>query len=339
MTNTKKPGLNVASLRRTKVKKSLKGLPILDAHLKEWQELSKPLMARFSTSPGVQEALRKSILPIIEAQKSFNKVLESTVTRREHLMTLIESVQIPLFAIPDLSRFAVKITQVQQSVEQILSPVFEQFLSPVFEQLQKTFVELPFRTREALSLLGAQGWYLDLKMSIPDVWQLKDALAEGNVEEAEDALIEYFESRLTEIEEFIIERFPERGNLVKAAFNAHGRAEYGLSIPVFLAQTDGICKEVVDQNFFMRENRRPRTAIYVDQIAADSYKAALLSPLSQTLPINASGKERPEGFSALNRHLVLHGESLDYGNKTNSLKAISLLNYVAHVLEEQENTP
>lgn len=60
--------------------------------------------------------------------------------------------------------------------------------------------------------------------------------------------------------------------------------------------------------------------------------AAMLSPLAQTLPIGASENERYKGFPALNRHTVLHGESLDYGSKTNSFKAISLINYVAHVL-------
>jgi hypothetical protein len=57
--------------------------------------------------------------------------------------------------------------------------------------------------------------------------------------------------------------------------------------------------------------------------------AAILSPLAETLPINASENERPRNFNGLNRHMVLHGESLDYGSKVNSLKAISLVNYVS----------
>jgi hypothetical protein len=32
----------------------------------------------------------------------------------------------------------------------------------------------------------------------------------------------------------------------------------------------------------------------------------------------------------------LHGEDLDYGNRKNGLKAISLLNYVAHVVSDAE---
>ncbi len=90
---------------------------------------------------------------------------------------------------------------------------------------------------------------------------------------------------------------------------------------------------MVNQYLFIKQNKKPRTAIYVEQIAADSYRAALLSPLAQTLPIGASKHKRPDGSDALNRHTVLHGDSLTYGSQTNSLKAVSLINYVAHVLK------
>ena len=59
---------------------------------------------------------------------------------------------------------------------------------------------------------------------------------------------------------------------------------------------------------------------------------SLLSPLTETLPINASEYERQEDFEGLNRHIIMHGESLDYGTEVNGLKAISLINYISQVL-------
>ena len=38
-------------------------------------------------------------------------------------------------------------------------------------------------------MLGAHGWYLDLEMPLPGLWELKKALSEGKTEEAEDALV------------------------------------------------------------------------------------------------------------------------------------------------------
>ena len=61
-----------------------------------------------------------------------------------------------------------------------------------------------------------------------------------------------------------------------------------------------------------------------------------LGPLLQsTLPLwmnererhNWMKKHRTDYFPGLNRHEVLHGISVDYGTETNSLKAISFLNW------------
>lgn len=153
------------------------------------------------------------------------------------------------------------------------------------------------------------------------------------MEAVENALVDYFEGRVDEIEESIVKIFPHRAHLIRAAFNAHRREEYELSIPVLLAQTDGICKDATNQYFFIKKDKKPQTAIYVEQIVADTFRASLLSPLAQALPIAASEKERSIGSVALNRHAVLHGESLNYGTKANSLRAISLINYVVHVLK------
>jgi len=234
--------------------------------------------------------------------------------------------------------------KVQDTLQKSLGPIieaqktFQKAIEPILTA-QNRWRELPPRTQEALLLLGAYGWYWDLEIPYQWLWELKKALSDGNVAEAEEALVGHFEGRLEEIEKSITERFPRRAPLIRAAFNAHQRQEYALSIPVLLAQTDGICKEVVNQYLFIKQNKKPRTAIYVDQITANPYMTALLSPLAQTLPINASERERPAGFDAFNRHTVLHGESLDYGSKTNSLKAISLVNYVAHVLEVEKENP
>jgi hypothetical protein len=308
-----------------------KSLAALDAHFKQWQQIAERVRAQVTPALKVQETLQKSLGPIIKAQKTFQKALEPILTEQNRWRELVESIKVPYFDLPDLFPLTKQVAEFQKSMQGLISPAFE--------QLQRSFRELPPRTQEALLLLGAHGWYLDLEMPLPGLWELKKALSEGNVEEAQEALVEYFEGRLEEIEKSITERFPHRAHLIRAAFNAHRRQEYELSIPVLLAQTDGICKEVVNQYLFIKQNKKPSTAIYVDQIAADTYRAALLSPLAQTLPISASERERPAGFDALNRHTVLHGESLDYGSKTNSLKAISLVNYVAHVLEVEKENP
>ncbi len=303
----------------------------VNAHLKQWQETAGRIREQFAPILKQQESFQKWMQPIIEAQKALQKTLEPILAEQERWKKLAEAIQIPKYSLPDISQLAQPALEFQKSVQGLISPAFE--------QLQESFRELPPRTQEAVLVLGAHGWYLDLEMPLPGLWELKKALSEGNVEEAEEAIAEYFAGRLDKIEGSIIEKFPNRQKMIRAAFNAHRRQEYELSIPVFLAQTDGICKEVVKQYLFMKQNRKPRTAIYVEQIASNTFRAALLQPLARPLPIGASERERAKDFNELNRHMVLHGESLDYGTQVNSLKAISLINYVAHVLTLDDKNP
>ncbi len=335
------------------VKVDEKGMVTLDAHFKQWREIAERVRAQVVLIEA-QGAFQKALEPILAGQKRWaelaasikgppfelpalshvtrqvQKSMEPMIEAQRRSAELAASMRVPAFQLPDLSLLASQAAEFQKSLQGLMSPAFE--------QLEKSLSELPPRTQEALLLLGAHGWYLDLEMSLPELWELKEALSEGNVAKAEEALVDYFEGRLDGIEKSITKRFPHRAHLIRPAFNAHRRREYELSIPVLLAQTDGICKETVNQHLFIKQDKKPRTAIYVEQIAADSYRAVLLSPLARTLPISASEYERPEGADALNRHTVLHGESLDYGTETNSLKAISLINYVAHVLKVDSNT-
>ncbi|PIV20279.1 MAG: hypothetical protein COZ69_04115 [Deltaproteobacteria bacterium CG_4_8_14_3_um_filter_45_9] len=307
-------------------------LDTVNVYLKQLQETVERIREQFLEPVLRQrEAFQQWMQPIIEAQNALQETLEPILAEQKRWKNVVESIQISKYTLPDISQIVQPSLEFQKSIQGLITPAFE--------QLQESFRRLPPRTQEAVLLLGEHGWYLDLEMPIPGLWELKKALSEGNVEEAEEALAEYFTGRLDEIEASIIERFPNRQKMIRAAFNAHRRQEYELSIPVFLAQTDGICKEVIKQYLFIKQNRKPRTAIYVEQIASNTFRAALLQPLAHPLPIAASERERAKGFNELNRHMVLHGESLDYGTQINSLKAISLINYVARVLTLDDKNP
>lgn len=303
----------------------------LEVHFKQWQEMGEQMQAIVAPVLKQQEQFQKYLQSIVETQQAFQRALAPILAELEKWQRIVHSFELPKIVLPDLS----PLTKQGKEFRRLIGGL----ISPAFEGLQRSFRELPPRMQEALILLGRHGWYLDLEMPLPSLWELKKALTDGNIAEAEDALVKYYDSRTDEIEKSIVARFTNRQKLISAAFNAHRRQEYELSIPVLLAQTDGICKEVVNEYLFIKHNRKPRTTIYVEQVESDTYRAVLLSPLAQTLPIGASEHERDDGFSELNRHMVLHGESLDYGNKINSLKAISLINYVAHVLKTDDKNP
>lgn len=209
-------------------------------------------------------------------------------------------------------------------------------LAPVVAQMAEAFQNMPPRIKSALVALGKSGWYLDGELGLSELWTLKATLDAGETEAVDVFLTEHYEERLSAIEAEIIAALPKRARILSSAFSAHRRGEFELSVPVLLAQADGICLDLTGLYLFIRANGAPQVAQRARDATLDAVSAAILSPLTEKLPIYASHADRDryvqeQGLStwiALNRHLVLHGESLDYGTKVNSLKAISLINYL-----------
>jgi len=214
-------------------------------------------------------------------------------------------------------------------VEQRMAEVVRH-VAPLLQRMAEDYRDLPPRAKRAVLLLAEQGWYLDpYEPLAKSLWRFEPALYSGDVGAVERSLSRHFTKRLADIEEALCSRFPPRSRIIALAFGAHRRREYELSIPVLLAQADGICKEVAGGYYFIRKNHRPETAPYVQEIADDTLLGAVLSPLAEILPIAASRRNQPTASGGLNRHMILHGDSVDYGTRVNSLKAVSLINYVA----------
>ncbi|RDD80115.1 hypothetical protein DVJ77_18395 [Dyella tabacisoli] len=79
----------------------------------------------------------------------------------------------------------------------------------------------------------------------------------------------------------------------------------------------------------MADSRSAEKVIAQLTATSNSIAKAFLAPFEEEMLVAVSQKSRPQGFVGLNRHTVLHGESVDYGTKENGLRAISLLNYVS----------
>ena len=107
---------------------------------------------------------------------------------------------------------------------------------------------------------------------------------------------------------------------------AHREKRYALSIPVLLAQADGICQELQGEQLYKR-NRKGEIALKA-KIASknvDEFTALML-------PLVAGPRERLRFGNQLNRHSILHGESTTYDTFENSCRAISFVSYSAWAL-------
>jgi hypothetical protein len=148
-------------------------------------------------------------------------------------------------------------------------------------------------------------------------------------------MVEHFRKMVDQIEGHLQENFPHRADILRAAFNAHKRDEFVLSIPVMLAQADGIGEEIfgagISPSSTGKEVMKKRKR-FVDENVDSSLKTTLPTyclAVSSVLPINANRDDRSSFTSLLNRHMVLHGLSMDYATEENALKTVSWLEYVS----------
>ena len=274
-----------------------------------FQEEASKLNAQIQPFFQAQQKLCESARPIFDGLEK----LQSSFTEFQHNSSILAKAFTPLD---------------KQQLEKI---------KQIFTYLQEVHEKLPARTRQALLTIGKHGWFFDSQIRADAIWELETALEKGNTKEAEEALSNYYRGNIEPIKNRITSLFPKRKRILNAAFQAHHDKCFELSIPTFLIQSDGICQELFKiQLFKLRTDGRPISEL-VNQIGISGTWEPFLYPLTQMLPISARPNERGEHFTALNRHQVLHGEDVNYPSEINSLKSISLLNYIAVVLNKNTN--
>ncbi|MFK2903006.1 hypothetical protein ISP17_03455 [Dyella ginsengisoli] len=262
--------------------------------------------------------------------------------RRSEFLDVVERVSKSAFV------FSPMLEQARKFQEQFASQ-FKAFDSSFFSASQqfadiaRRFKAYPEEVREGLAVMGKHGWCLDFDMGASAPIRFKNLVEEERVQEAHQEMVCHFDARVDSIKQELCDLYPKRQHIIEAAFEAYANAQYILAIPTILAQIDGICLDVVDAHFFMAKGRK-KVKDHVMSIASGSISSAFLAPFEIGLEVSLSERDRPEGFSGLNRHMVLHGESVDYGTKENCLKAISVLNYISQSIQrvlgdEEENQP
>ena len=236
---------------------------------------------------------------------------------------------------------ALEIQRTAPIIQEIANSFIKKLIdvSPAIIQIGKALAELPEKYRKSLLIIAEHGWYFyDENMPVDFPMTLAKMVIDGESEKAEEVLEGYITSNLEPIESFLTAKFSNRKKILHAVFAAHRAEQYELSVPTLLAQVDGVCRDLTGYHLFMRAKgiSKPQTSTYVEGFDQDLSDAILMAPLGENLSITKNQKERGEGFTQLNRHMIMHGESLDYGTRRNSLKAISLLNYAAQVLTPVE---
>ncbi len=153
-------------------------------------------------------------------------------------------------------------------------------------------------------------------------------------------MIQHFRQVLDDIQKEAEDLFASRKVILQKAFNAHRQGDYELSIPVMLAQAEGIYLDIFGifepspyklgkkhfKNKIERKLNSPLAKLFNDYFFC----------VADELSIKKSTKLATSPFP-LSRNLVLHGISTDYATEVNALKTVSWLQYIISFKEAAEH--
>ena len=178
--------------------------------------------------------------------------------------------------------------------------------------------------------LAGHGWFPD-----PSMLFGAELLGDGISRDSgavEQLLIDLFRNKLPSIESELVDLYPNRCHLLTKGFEAHRQGQYCLSILMFLAQADGIAYDKHSKSVFSQIERKTLGSDEIQEQLGDILASILVLFEEDNLPIWVTRNSRDSTFRGFNRHQVMHGESVDYDTEENSLKAVSLLSWLAVVL-------
>ena len=208
--------------------------------------------------------------------------------------------------------------------------------APALIELVRAMDGAEERTANALRVLAQHGWYLEPEMIPSEALARANEFSTGRADAAHARLRAKFDARQDDIEAMLCAKSPARAKFFRSALAAHRRGDYAASIPLLLAQADGLCWDVTQVQLYARREGRPRLASRLTFTEGTTLRSTVLIAFLEPAPISANADERTHLTDYLNHHVVLHGESLDYDTALNSARAISLVTFVAWALRKSD---
>jgi len=185
--------------------------------------------------------------------------------------------------------------------------------------------------------LAPRGWFIGGTLNTIQYKALMDAINKNNESDIENFLIQHVRSIAKDTASTVYAKWPQRQAILADAFDAHSKELYTLSIPVMLAQADGIAFDILGAYLFT--GCEGNIKIKVEKIIKEKFQyrslaKSFLELFTNDIGVGLSTKKRNQqktkgiSVSPLNRHGVLHGLDCDYPKEYNSLRAIALIDFL-----------
>lgn len=207
-------------------------------------------------------------------------------------------------------------------------------------EMAKNMVRFQEGFPEQIRILAQNGWFISSwHTPLAAIYPAADLFRTGSVTEGHKQMCAHFSRFRKDIEDALTKSFPDRRRILQKAFQAHDAGDYELSVPVFLAQADGIAERILGASIYSRKRDLVnRVGDLITNIAREELEDSLLRVALEPLPLTASTGSPAYRPGALNRHEILHGINTEYATELNSYRAISWLQNAARFHEAKEGS-
>lgn len=211
----------------------------------------------------------------------------------------------------------------------------------ISSKIKTNFKDLPTATYE----LSKYGWYFSNCTTISEIIEMWEKLKTGEIGTVNRKCQQRIEENIDFIETRIIRLNPQRSEIFKEAFQNHREGKYFSSISLLLTQVDGMSNDRFEIHFYNTKGdhlnpdipkkltffNNSKNNIAVKEFEEDAWNWAFNGNKElfiNATAINDSYQKEALYPTFLNRHKILHGLDLNFGNKINSLKTISYLDFI-----------
>ncbi len=205
-------------------------------------------------------------------------------------------------------------------------------MSNQIAELEQTMSDSRELFSDALKMLANYGWYISDELPIGQLLVLVKHISNDKEEDLDAFFLNYYSKNISSNVNHLSIRFPERKNMFEEALIAHNKKLYHSSTLLWLTLCDGICE---GELFKLKGNKRAIRKWLEDNDTPKKYME-WLEVITEVSAIDVYTGDKANYKSQLNRHGIVHGYDINYGNKVNSLKAFSLLVFIKDMVNRHK---
>lgn len=226
-----------------------------------------------------------------------------------------------------------------------------------FLEFSEKLAEYTIRQQELMKTMSAEGWFPSAATFLTYIQDDEDI----------DSYMERcIVGQLDGIEELLYENYPARKIILEEAFRLFKEERYIAAIPLFISQLDGLSEDKNYSPFFsmdpkidsrklkdgdprkLRAQSFPKILKHalddsiegIDSKSLTFYREVIVNAASTFIADRTPNVDITDSKKILNRNGIMHGHKdfITYGTRINTLKVISLLLFVDHILSLIDKT-